>query len=105
MNKGKIVENLVFVELKRRNKEIYYFLGENECDFLIKEGTNIKDAIQVCYSLDENNREREVEGLLEAMNKLKLKEGLILTREQEDEIRNKDKKIKIMPVWRWMIEK
>ena len=55
--------------------------------------------------MNENNKEREIEGLLEAMNKLKLKEGLILTQEQEEEIKRDDKKIKIMPVWKWMIER
>jgi len=103
-NKGKILENAVFVELKRRNKEVYYYSNKNECDFIIKDGTRITEAIQVCYVLDDTNREREINGLLEAMDKFKLKEGIILTREQTEEITGGNKKIQIMPVFRWLME-
>ena len=103
-NKGKILENAVFVELKRRNKEVYYYSNKNECDFIIKDGTRITEAIQVCYVLDDTNREREINGLLEAMDKFKLKEGIILTREQTEEISGGNKKIQIMPVFRWLME-
>jgi len=103
-NKGKILENAVFVELKRRNKEAYYYSNKNECDFIIKGGTRITEAIQVCYVLDDASREREINGLLEAMDKFKLKEGIILTREQTEEITRDGKKIQIMPVFRWLVE-
>lgn len=103
MNKGKILENIVFIELKRRNKEIYYHAAKNECDFVVKDGNKIKEAIQVCYVLNESNKDREVNGLLEAMEKFKLKDGLILTHEQEEEINLNHKKIKVMPVWKWLI--
>jgi len=102
-NKGKILENIVFIELKRNRKEIYYYSNKNECDFLIKDGTKITEAIQVCYLLDEDNREREITGLLEAMETFQLKEGLILTQEHEEEITMNGKKIKIIPVWKWFI--
>lgn len=104
-NKGRILENLVFIELKRRKKEVYYYSDKNECDFVIKEGIKAKEAIQVCYLLNEENKEREIEGLAEAMNNLKLKEGLILTQEQEEEIKIKNKKIKIVPIWKWLLIK
>src|SRR3989344_4603557 len=104
LNKGKVLENIVFIELKRNNKEIYYYSNKNECDFIVKERTKIKKAIQVCYLLNKENKEREIEGLLEAMNKLKLKKGLILTQDQEEEIERKNKKIKIMPVWKWLLQ-
>ncbi len=104
-NKGRILENIVFIELKRAKKEVYYFAGKNECDFIAKEGTRIREAIQVCYSLDEKNKEREVNGLLEAMDKFKLNKGILLTYEQADEINIKDKKITVMPVWKWIISK
>lgn len=103
-NKGKVLEDLVFIELKRRKNEIFYYSNKNECDFLIKEGTKIRHAIQVCYMLDKGNREREVDGLLEAMEKFKLKEGFILTREQEEEIKKGKKNIRILPVWKWLLE-
>lgn len=103
MNKGRLLENLVFIELKRRGKEIYYYSNKNECDFIIKEDIKIGGAIQVCYTMNESNREREISGLTEAMDKFGLKEGLVLTYEQDDEIRIKGKRIKVMPVWKWMM--
>ena len=103
MNKGRILENIVFIELKRRKKEVYYYSDNNECDFLVKEGIKIKEAIQVCYILNESNKKREINGLLEAMEKFKLKKGLILTHEQEEEIKAKNKKINVLPVWKWLI--
>jgi uncharacterized protein len=102
-NTGKNLENAVFVELKRRKKEIYYFSEENECDFVIKEGNRIIEAIQVCYDFNKDNKEREVKGLIEALNKFKLKEGIIITLDQEDEFEAEGKKIILMPVWKWVL--
>jgi len=103
-NKGRILENAVFIELKRRKREIYYYSNKNECDFITKEGTKITEAIQVCYSLDNTNKEREINGLVEAMNAFKLKEGIIITSEQTDEITKKGKKIRILPVFKWVLQ-
>lgn len=103
MNKGKVLENTVFVELKRRNLETYYYSGKNECDFLIKNGTRIVEALQVCHVLNEGDRDREINGLLEAMERFKLSAGLILTQEQEDNATYADKGIRIMPVFKWLL--
>ena len=104
-DKGKLLENMVFIELKRRGKELYYYSDKRECDFVVKHITSsIKEAIQVCYDLTRENREREVEGLVEALKKFKLKEGLILTYDQEDEFKIEEKKITIKPAWKWLLE-
>lgn len=103
-DRGRILENLIFIELKRRNKEVYYFSEKNECDFVIKESIKISEAIQVCYELNEENKNRELSGLKEAMEKFKLKEGLLLTNSQEEEIKLDRKKIIIKPVWKWLLE-
>ena len=102
-DKGKLLENLVAIELKRRNEEIYYYSDKNDCDFVLKEKTKIKEVIQVCYDLNEKNKKRELDGLLEALNKFNLKEGLILTYDQEDELVIEGKKIIIKPIWKWLI--
>ena len=104
MNSGKILENIVFIELKRKNKEIYYHSDKNECDFVVKEGAKVREAVQVCYALNDSNKERELNGLIEAMDKFKLKEAVILTHEQEEELKVKGKKIKVLPVWKWLIK-
>jgi predicted AAA+ superfamily ATPase len=100
-NKGRMFENCVFLELRRTGKEIYYFREKKECDFLIKEKNKIVKAIQTCYELNEDNKKREIDGLIEAMTKFDLPEGLILTYDQEDEIKILGKTIKIKPAWRW----
>ncbi|MDP4039322.1 MAG: ATP-binding protein [Candidatus Pacearchaeota archaeon] len=103
-NLGRMIENLVFLELKRINKEIYYFSDKKECDFLIREKNKISAAIQVCYSLNEKNKDREINGLLETLNKFNLKNGLIITNSQEKEIKIEDKKIKVIPAWKWLLQ-
>jgi len=101
---GELLENVVFLELKRMKKEIFYFHDKKECDFVIKENTKIIQAIQVCYELNKNNKEREINGLLEAMKEFKLTQGTILTYEHEEELTLDGKKIIIKPVWKWLLE-
>lgn len=100
---GKLLENLVFIELKRRNKDIYYHREKNECDFIIREYDTITGAIQVTATL-EGTKEREYEGLLEALNTYNLDEGLILTEDEEFEDTYKGKKVVVMPVWKWLLD-
>lgn len=105
---GRLLENLVFVELKRRNKEIYYHKQKKEADFVVKGNLKTSQAIQVTQELNDNNKERELGGLLEAMSEYQLRDGLILTRDQEEEVIEKigrrKVKIKITPVWKWLLE-
>jgi hypothetical protein len=102
-NKGRILENMVFIDLKRASHEIFYYENKKECDFVIKDKNTIKDAIQVCYNLNKDNKKREINGLIEAMDKFKLKKGILLTSEQEDELAINNKKITVSPVWKWML--
>lgn len=101
---GKMLENLVFLSLRKKYKEIFYFQEKNECDFVIKEKDKIIKAFQVCFDFNEDNKDREINGLLEALEKFNLKEGVILTYKQDDEFKIKDKKIKVLPVWKWLKE-
>ncbi len=104
-DKGRLLENLVFLELKRRGKEIYYYRERKECDFVIKEGLNVVQAIQVTLTLiDQKTRKREIEGLIDVLKSYRLKEGLILTEDEEDEFEEKGFKIKVMPVWKWLLQ-
>lgn len=103
-NNGVLLENTVFLQLLRSGHQIYYHLGKKECDFVIKEGLAITKAIQVCWDFSHyETRKREIEGLLEAMRAYKLKEGLLLTLEQEEVIQKHDKTIIVMPVWKWLL--
>ena len=103
-DKGKLLENVVAIELKRREKEIFYYSEKNECDFVARNGNLIIEAIQVCYDLNDKNKEREIKGLFEAMEKFKLNKGFILTLDLADEFKFENKKIIVLPVWKWLLE-
>jgi predicted AAA+ superfamily ATPase len=102
---GRLLENLVFIFLKKSFTNIYYYKTDNiECDFIIKEKNKITKAVQVCYDLNSDNKNREINGLVSALNKFKLKEGIILTYNQKDKLKIDNKLIKIVPVWKWILE-
>jgi len=102
-NEGKIIENSVMIELMRRNKEIYFYKGKKECDFIIKDGIKITEAIQVSLSLqDKETKQREIEGLIETMKNFKLNTGTLITKYYEEKINIKNKIINIVPLWKWL---
>lgn len=79
-DKGKLLENAVFQQIKRSGREFYYFSEKKEVDFIIKEGLKVTEAINVCYDIsDRETLLREVTGLVEAMEYFKLKESLLIT--------------------------
>ncbi len=106
-DRGRTLENIVFVELKRRGHEVFYHSGAKECDFIIREGSRTQKVIQVCLELyDPFTKAREISGLLEAMEKFSLSEGWIITENDEGEeiIENNGKKYRIVikPIWKWL---
>lgn len=104
-NIGQALKTLVFLQLKRQEDgDIFYYEEKGECDFIIQEGRQIKKAIQVTKSINQNNREREIKGIKEAMNNFELEEGLILTEDAQKTIKQDDKTIAVKPVWHWLLE-
>jgi predicted AAA+ superfamily ATPase len=103
-DRGQMLENIVFLELKRRNKEIYFYQEKGECDFVVKDGIKIREVLQVTESLaDEKCRQRELRGLLEAMEAYKLENGTVLVEDDEGEEFVKNRKINVLPIWKWLI--
>jgi predicted AAA+ superfamily ATPase len=105
---GRLIENIVFLELKRNNKEIYYHGESKECDFLIREGGKTIQAIQVCKEMhNPKTKQREIEGLIEALTRFSLTEGLIITENEEyvEDIQVGDKifKLTVIPIWKWLV--
>jgi len=96
-----LLENAVFVELRRRyGSEIYYFRENREVDFYIPRK---KMLIQVCYAFgDIETRRRELDALAKAAKVIETKSRLVLTLDQEEEI---DDLTRVMPVWKWALEK
>ncbi|MFW6286228.1 MAG: ATP-binding protein, partial [Nanoarchaeota archaeon] len=104
-NIGRIYENLVFLELIKRFEEVYYHNENHECDFIIKEGLKITQAIQVTKSLSEfDTRKRELNGLKDAMEKYNLSQGLILTEDESKEFEFEGYKIIVKPIWKWLLD-
>ena len=107
VNSGNLLENLVFVTLRRIATSIYYYKTKNgrEVDFIIQTPDRKKALIQVCESMaHEQTKKREVLALSEAMSELGLKSGIIVTRHEEGQLTIEDKKITIMPIWRFLLE-
>ena len=97
---------MVFWELRRLQKELFYY-NENgrECDFVVCKNNKVEQLIQVCYTFNNLNEIREVEGLLDAMNYFELKNGVILTNNQHDVILKAGKRIEIIPVYEYFFHR
>ena len=103
---GHIYENFVFVEFLRRNKELFYWKSKRgkEVDFLIKKGLKIEEAVQVSITLAEyKTKQREVDGLLDASRELNVKNLLIITEDEEGEEKIGKIKIRVIPLWKWLL--
>lgn len=103
---GRYLENIVYLELRRRFKEIYYYKTEDnlEVDFLVREGTKISFLIQITESLkDAKTREREYKALIKAMKELQVEKALILT--QEEELADPEfPEIEVQAIYQWLLK-
>jgi len=101
-NKGALLENFVHNCLRAKTTDIFYFSGKEggECDFILQPHEN-PCCIQVCWELTSEDQDREINGLVEAMDFFGGASGAILTFNTEDMIVTAGKKIKVIPVWKW----
>lgn len=109
-NNGKLLENLVFSELIKMgykpNHNLFYYKTRNnkEVDFILRENLKVKTLIQVSYQIDEaGTKEREMKALAEAGEELKCNDLIVLTWDHEEGVEWQGKKIKIIPVWKWLL--
>lgn len=102
---GRLLENVVFLALRRRGYEVFYFEAKRECDFIARTENNSFLPIQVSFELNEESSSRDIDGLIEACKWLDIGKGLILTYDDEEQELNLDGvNVKISPVWKWSIE-
>ncbi len=101
-DKGWLLENLVANALAREG-ELFYFEGKQACDFILKKQQSFT-AFQVTLELNDQNREREVSGLMEAMAALDLDSGHLITLDEEGEWEEGKYRITMLPAWKWMLE-
>ena len=105
-DKGHLLENLIYWELRRQGKKTCYF-NENkaECDFVVTKNEKIEQVIQVCYELLPENREREIRGLTEAMDFFKIENGVIISFNQRDAFMHNGKRIDVLPAWEFLMNR
>ncbi|MBI4214631.1 ATP-binding protein [archaeon] len=109
-NFGPLIENIVFLYLKRKQLndpsfEVFYWKDElGEVDFVVKQNLKIKELIQVCW--DTSNpatRAREIKSLTRAMRDLKLRRGIIITEQESGEKKINGRTIKFIPLVDWLL--
>jgi predicted AAA+ superfamily ATPase len=102
-DRGRLMENVVLLELKRRGKEVYYWKGTKEVDFMVKEGDKI-EALNVCHvPAKAEPRPQELAGLIEAMTHFELKEATLITWDAERDERVGKKLIHYVPLSKWLL--
>lgn len=112
-NIGRLAENIVFLALKQKQIlepqiELFYWkdIHHREVDFVIKEGTEVKILIQVCWNMrDEKTRNRELRSLQKAMKELKVSNAMIITEDTEGEEKLNGFIVQIVPLWKWLLNK
>jgi len=110
---GKAMENIVAVELQRMkalepNTEVYYWKdhAQREVDFIVKKGLNIRQLIQVTYASDRIEvPTREIASLETASRALRCKYLLVITWDFEGEEKLGTKKVRFIPLWKWLLKK
>lgn len=102
-NLGRKLENAVYIALRRNKPELFSYQGKGECDFIHFNPQRKASAVQVCYYLNPQNENREIAGLMEAMQAFGLDTGLILTYDQENSQQKDKYQINIVPVWKWLL--
>lgn len=106
VNSGHLLENLVFIALRRITPDIFYFKskGGREVDFIVRKQDRSLMLVQVCETLaDPQTRKREIAALDEAMDELKTNTGFIVTRNEEETIHGRAGSIRIVPAWRFLL--
>jgi predicted AAA+ superfamily ATPase len=105
-NVGHILENVIFMHLRHQREDIFYYRTSKgkEIDFVWLDDQRNKHLVQVCVSLNEPpTRKREISSLLQAMDELNLNESIIVSLEDDDLIEIEEKKIRVIPAWKYLI--
>ena len=101
-DKGRLFENMIYLSLRRKFTDLYYFREKGECDFVVKEKEKVTQVVQACFELNSDNLQREMNGLKEAMDFFGLQEGTIVTLNQTDLFINDDKHIRVISANDWL---
>lgn len=103
-NYGRRLENLIFLHLRRLSRNVFYFKGKGECDFVLMEKNKVTRLVQVCAQITDENFDREYNGLIEAMQSFGLTEGTIVTLDQSDRFEKDGMTVKVVPANEYLAE-
>ncbi|NOR74186.1 MAG: AAA family ATPase [Draconibacterium sp.] len=92
-----LLENMVFLNLRKKASELYYYADSYNCDFVVMKKNRVEKVIQVCEELKQDNLENELNGLFEAMDFFELSEGTIVTMNQTDRFKKTGKVVNVVP--------
>lgn len=107
-NLGWKLENVVCIELLRRNKrlnnEVFYYKDPSfECDFVVTHGSSVQQLIQVSYDITSpKTRARELNGLVKAARKFNCHNLILLTFDTKEQIELNGEIIHILPATEWL---
>ena len=101
---GRKLENLIFLHLRRKYTELYYFDDKGECDFIAMKQGAVTEIIQVCYELNPDNLKRELSGLLKAMKFFNQEKASIVTFADSDYIEAEGCIIEVIPAYKYLID-
>ncbi len=105
-NRGHLLENLIFLDLKRRGYDLSYYKTTNglEVDFACCSGGRVDRLVQVALELgDDKTRNRELRSLVKALDETGLERGEIVTYEEEGEFMVDDKTIHVIPAFKFLL--
>jgi hypothetical protein len=101
-DRGRLLENAVYLHYRRQGKDLHYYSGESECDLIAKEEERLS-CLQVSYELTGENREREIKGLVEACKTFRQSMGLLLTFDDEEELTVEKISVRVLPFWKFTL--
>ncbi|MCK5519760.1 MAG: ATP-binding protein, partial [Candidatus Marinimicrobia bacterium] len=107
VNSGHLLENLVFMALRRTGEKVFYYRTQNkrEVDFIVIRKGRKPVLIQVSETLvEERTYMREVRALEEAMKEMTIEKGFIITRNEEEIVNTKSANLYIIPVWKFLLQ-
>jgi predicted AAA+ superfamily ATPase len=97
----KLLENQVYIELRRRGYQPYFLKRNSEVDFYIPDEQLL---IQVSYSLQNpETYQREMKALKQAMKDLKIDKSYIITYGEEKTVQVEEGTIFIITAWHWLL--
>ena len=98
------IKGTFFRKFKQRENKNYYFKDKSECNFILKKGLEVTEAIHVLANLSNaTTKQREIRGLTECCNKFGLRRGLMIRHNVAEKFEHHEIAVTVMPLYRWLL--